>query len=317
MDKQAFLEGYLSKEASGWFGRLLGRQVRSSAKKLREGKRYNSQLDRLNPQIDDATQQVKHNWSAYDDSIKSNPGNGSEDLWSKARGSEDTLGDLLGQRGELVSGMRELSMPLRYRKAHTGPNDIAGTRTDMLQELLDRDIRGQKRALKQALIGTGAVTAPVLGYAALDSLGADPDTERRRDDISEQIADTERRRDEVDEQIAANDKKIADMKRRRDEVDEQIAANDKKIADMKRRRDEVDERIAANDKEIASVTPAVVEGINPTWGAGGGAVLGGAGSLLRDYLKSEDPSYKRAALAAIVGGALGYGGTHAYNAYKA
>jgi chromosome segregation ATPase len=296
MDKQAFLEGYLSKEASGWFGRLLGRQVRSSAKKLREGKRYNSQLDRLNPQIDDATQQVKHNWSAYDDSIKSNPGNGSEDLWSKARGSEDTLGDLLGQRGELVSGMRELSMPLRYRKAHTGPNDIAGTRTDMLQELLDRDIRGQKRALKQALIGTGAVTAPVLGYAALDSLGADPDTERRRDDISEQIADTERRRDEVDEQIAANDKKIADMKRRRDEVDEQIAANDKKIA---------------------SVTPAVVEGINPTWGAGGGAVLGGAGSLLRDYLKSEDPSYKRAALAAIVGGALGYGGTHAYNAYKA
>jgi chromosome segregation ATPase len=296
MDKQAFLEGYLSKEASGWFGRLLGRQVRSSAKKLREGKRYNSQLDRLNPQIDDATQQVKHNWSAYDDSIKSNPGNGSEDLWSKARGSEDTLGDLLGQRGELVSGMRELSMPLRYRKAHTGPNDIAGTRTDMLQELLDRDIRGQKRALKQALIGTGAVTAPVLGYAALDSLGADPDTERRRDDISEQIAD---------------------MKRRRDEVDEQIAANDKKIADMKRRRDEVDKKIAANDKEIASVTPAVVEGINPTWGAGGGAVLGGAGSLLRDYLKSEDPSYKRAALAAIVGGALGYGGTHAYNAYKA
>ena len=75
-----------------------------------------------------------------------------------------------------------------------------------------------------------------------------------------------------------------------------------------------DSRAAASSNGLEDM-PVAGASINPLFGAGGGALIGGAGSLLRDHLKSEDPNYKRAALVALLGGAIGYGGTHAYNNY--
>jgi len=189
---------------------------------------------------------------------------------------------------------------------------------------------GLGSAAKNAIrsLGDPAVRYPVYagsaGLAALTIPGMSKhDVDLRVNDAFQDVRDV-RRGTERREKMEANREAIA-----KGEYPENASySTRKKLSkrfheeDIQRAQEESDKADAGyvgneQDQEaIAEPAQSVVEpSINPLFGAGGGALVGGAGSLLRDYLKSEDPNYKRAALVAILGGAIGYGGTHAFNNY--